>query len=1373
MKKILIFLVSVIFLITNVVTAYSDSWWSPDWKYAKIINISENSGNDLLNYQILIKIDYEQFMRPDFSDLRFIYFDSAVKVKLPYWIEEKKDGNYSNVWIKLPFIQKNYTFIKMYYGNENAQSESDGSQVFDKFDDFINLSQWQIREKSPNSNISISTDYSKTGNTSVRIYGDPDGWAVLKRIDIPYGSYIYEIYFYDTQKYFPENQMQSFETDADEPDGQCKYVDVGYFEYYNSKNYTVRFSEVCYPDYKYDTNVPSTKDWHLFGIYWNGSNYFIYIDNQLVSKSPDGWPPGSLHPLRSSFGDWWKYVKSDFYWDTYKIRKYVYPEPTYTISEAIPYEPPEPEVPKPTERSLIITTPETKDVLSSVATGVPVLVADSLTPEIQKFIGEYQPDYIYTVGFSAGLGNSYEIKYYEIPQLFFPDATQAVYAQDREKAILGSNLARYLNVPLIFEHDPRYEEIDIESKTPDEIQELYVSKLVESGDDTNYLILANPETDDGLLAGYLAGIRHGYVIPVYSSDDAASIKEKIKSAANRLRANGLFSGSLNYKKGGPLYLAIMGGRDAIPFCEFQDPAFEMINNKDGDTLYSDIPYGDIHDDGTHDLSVGRLDGGAAAISLHLARQRLARSEKITLVGEYRHGKLADALHFYGGMFQAWFIDNAGLKGFETSRIVEKRIDFPGTDAKTVDLVKMVYDIAKDVTIDKLMQVLLGGTWSVFSYAKMANSVAYGILEFDWIPWLQHPGGFPDHLPVINASLNDKISGAGVVGYFGMGDKYWSIPHESRNWLEMYLDPYGNSTNFTSISFDGFLYDDHDISAESEIKKQVVEQGGSVLASSGIVHDTYTTISSSSFFSGLAEGASLGEALSHMINNYPSGQWAAIIFPSASFTKGPALGLKDIAERILYADPAYVPFASAKKALQSTQPVAIAPSGSFTISAALVSNYTVENRSLKVWNADSYMVEQERPLVPVFVKEFILPTGASIEKVKADIKYSTVRGLARNIIYNDTYYADYAGIMSQCMQDLNIVTEPNDEEEVKLSECVKAGLESSMTYPYPNESYWFRSSTLLDGRISVRVYIPSVIYEQRTSKVVQTAQISVEYDAKLEMRVETQDVPAGEEAAVKVTMLNQGGEIAGDVYVWIEGDEGTWNFSESVNVPENSTLSRKFSFTPPSKGGYQVKALFDASGVTIGPRFASFTIGEIEFDVSKKFWPVEVALRFKKYWPPVNFPEIRIENAGAINITSVAIEDTLPDNFYIPGRRYSRNVQVDGETFEADDKIQVFVFLISGDKDAYRHWPFGKKVRMLGRQYYNATFAGHKLFIKIADLSRTNVGRNLGKNDRLMIKYIMLSDKVLKPGNMTTQTTVSAFSGGTYTEKTIMTELVVK
>lgn len=416
-------------LIAGNAFAYPDDWWNPDWKYAKMINIHENSGNDLTDYQILLEIDYNDSMQSDFDDLRFTYYNTSSnqEFEIPYWIQEKIDGNYADVWIKVPFIPSNSNAtLTMHYGNENAESNSNGSSVFPLFDDFNDLSQWFIFEKSPGSEISISNIYSKTGETCVKIFGNSDGRAVLKRTDIPHGSYIYEIYFYDTKENLPEYQLQSFATDADEPEGQCKNSNVGYFEDYNVKNYTLgygKYGGICSGSYIFDTNVPSTLGWHLFGIYWNGTNYFIYVDGKFVSKSPDGWFPGSLHPLRSTFGNWWQYTKSTFYWDTYKVRKFTLIEPTYTITDLPPPEPPEPpepQIPKPTDHSLILSNSDWKNIISAVPTRLPVIVSDSLTGEVEKFINEYGPDYIYTLGFSLGLNNSYEIQYTQIPELFFP-----------------------------------------------------------------------------------------------------------------------------------------------------------------------------------------------------------------------------------------------------------------------------------------------------------------------------------------------------------------------------------------------------------------------------------------------------------------------------------------------------------------------------------------------------------------------------------------------------------------------------------------------------------------------------------------------------------------------------------------------------------------------------------------------------------------------------------------------------------------------------------------------------------------------------------------------------------------------------------------
>jgi len=51
--------------------------------------------------------------------------------KLTYW------RNYTLVWIKVPFIPANgEARVYMYYGNPDAESESNGTEVFEFFDDF-------------------------------------------------------------------------------------------------------------------------------------------------------------------------------------------------------------------------------------------------------------------------------------------------------------------------------------------------------------------------------------------------------------------------------------------------------------------------------------------------------------------------------------------------------------------------------------------------------------------------------------------------------------------------------------------------------------------------------------------------------------------------------------------------------------------------------------------------------------------------------------------------------------------------------------------------------------------------------------------------------------------------------------------------------------------------------------------------------------------------------------------------------------------------------------------------------------------------------------------------------------------------------------
>ena len=109
------------------------------FKYRRKITITEQSGNDLTDYQVRIDLDATNF---DFShflnegkDLRFT---DASKNLLPYWVE-KMDiaAEKATIWVKVPSIPANSSAsIYMYYGNDSLPSASDGEATFLFFDDF-------------------------------------------------------------------------------------------------------------------------------------------------------------------------------------------------------------------------------------------------------------------------------------------------------------------------------------------------------------------------------------------------------------------------------------------------------------------------------------------------------------------------------------------------------------------------------------------------------------------------------------------------------------------------------------------------------------------------------------------------------------------------------------------------------------------------------------------------------------------------------------------------------------------------------------------------------------------------------------------------------------------------------------------------------------------------------------------------------------------------------------------------------------------------------------------------------------------------------------------------------------------------------------
>ncbi len=178
-----------------------EDWWDDDWHFRKQLSIGDASED----YQMLIKvwkedgyddvnsgvIDCEGHCNDDFTDIRFV--DNDQETLLSYWIEDQsldRADHFAYIWVKTPGSGT----IFMYYGNEDASSESDGDETFGFYDDFqgddYNHDIWETEGSAHTWTVSNSImTMQSTGDPGV-----PGAFFKLKpeaKITVPYGHIIY------------------------------------------------------------------------------------------------------------------------------------------------------------------------------------------------------------------------------------------------------------------------------------------------------------------------------------------------------------------------------------------------------------------------------------------------------------------------------------------------------------------------------------------------------------------------------------------------------------------------------------------------------------------------------------------------------------------------------------------------------------------------------------------------------------------------------------------------------------------------------------------------------------------------------------------------------------------------------------------------------------------------------------------------------------------------------------------------------------------------------------------------------------------------------------------------------------------------------
>ncbi|MGI6278198.1 MAG: DUF2341 domain-containing protein [Patescibacteria group bacterium] len=131
------------------------SWWNETWLYRRAIQVSNDNGQNLTDFQVAITLDTASLitagkMQDDCDDLRVT--DKGGNI-IPHWIEENNPGcNDANtkIWTKVPTVYDgtDATTVYVYYGNAQANNAENGDNVFEFFDDFggnqINTNKWDI-----------------------------------------------------------------------------------------------------------------------------------------------------------------------------------------------------------------------------------------------------------------------------------------------------------------------------------------------------------------------------------------------------------------------------------------------------------------------------------------------------------------------------------------------------------------------------------------------------------------------------------------------------------------------------------------------------------------------------------------------------------------------------------------------------------------------------------------------------------------------------------------------------------------------------------------------------------------------------------------------------------------------------------------------------------------------------------------------------------------------------------------------------------------------------------------------------------------------------------------------------------------------------
>ncbi|RLG81165.1 MAG: hypothetical protein DRO40_10105, partial [Thermoprotei archaeon] len=300
------------------------TWLNASWNYRREIAVTGQGAGDLTDYQIEIVHNFSSEysagkIKQYCEDLRFTYYNatSDTETEIPYWIEECNltANDNATVWIKVPFTSNTSTeTVYMYYGNPDATSESNGTAVFEFFDDFegtsLDTSKWV--ERVANGNYIVS-------DSILKVEGGSEWESIGAKVQFTYG-HAFRYYAKMTEQDATIIRMD----DRSAGSTQGSDIDASGFGYTSANGkyfFTQREGSMTT-----STRTIDLSTWSILEIRWLSDRVDFLINDSLEESHTTNIP---LDNCGAQFEA--KNTGSTVWVDWALVRKYTDPEPTYEV----------------------------------------------------------------------------------------------------------------------------------------------------------------------------------------------------------------------------------------------------------------------------------------------------------------------------------------------------------------------------------------------------------------------------------------------------------------------------------------------------------------------------------------------------------------------------------------------------------------------------------------------------------------------------------------------------------------------------------------------------------------------------------------------------------------------------------------------------------------------------------------------------------------------------------------------------------------------------------------------------------------------------------------------------------------------------------